>query len=64
MRRSYRIVRDCYLGYEVQTRSWLWPFWAMPNCNTFSSISADREYARRHAGGLRRFVVENMGKLP
>jgi hypothetical protein len=25
--RQYRVVRDAYLGYEVQCRRWWWPFW-------------------------------------
>jgi hypothetical protein len=24
---EYRIVRDNYAGFEVQRRTWWWPFW-------------------------------------
>ncbi len=58
----YRIVRDNYLGYEVQARPRWWPFWTMVGgCNTFSTVESARRYAREHAanGG----VVEYLGEL-
>lgn len=38
LRKRYRIVRDGYLGYEVQVWRWYWPFWVQPYTNTHSSI--------------------------
>jgi len=52
MKRQYRIVNDAYLGYEVQSRTWYWPFWTMLGTlgmmsNTFSSVEqAESEIER------------------
>lgn len=37
----YRVVRDCYLGYECQKRRWWSPFWVeLPLPNTYASLDA------------------------
>ena len=44
MKVQYRIVRDTYLGYEVQKRWWIFPLWRQVGVtNTF----ATRERAER-----------------
>jgi hypothetical protein len=50
--RQYRIVRDAYLGYEVQCRQWWWPFWVQCGfVNTHANIEAARKFAFNHATG-------------
>ena len=45
---KYRIVRDNYLGYEVQRR-WFLIFWSqLGGINTFSTIESARWYAQNH----------------
>lgn len=34
---QYRIVTDEYAGYEIQKRSWYWPFWHQVGVNTSST---------------------------
>lgn len=47
---EYRIVRDNYLGYEVQHRTWWWPFWRETGfCNTHATVERAEEFARKHA---------------
>lgn len=44
---KYRIVRDSYLGYEVQVKTWWWPFWCQKGfTNTWKSIEEARAYAQ------------------
>lgn len=45
-RNQYRIVRDNYLGYEVQVK-WWWSFrWHQKGfSNTFSNVEEARKYA-------------------
>ena len=43
--KKYRIVTDCYLGYEVQYRLWYFPFWQQCGfTNTHSSFDEAKEY--------------------
>lgn len=50
MKRYYRIVRDNFLGYEVQDRYWFSPFWAQTDfCNTFTTVESAERFARSHA---------------
>ncbi len=56
MKNHYRIVKDCYLGFEVQIRRWWWPFWCQCHghdspVNTHHTIELARLFARRHALG-------------
>lgn len=52
---KYRIVRDAYAGYEVQSRVWFSPFWFQCGfTNTFSRI----EDAEKYAVGLQQPVVK------
>jgi len=42
---KYRIVRDKYLGYEVQSWSWWFPFWRPHDfCNTHPTLERAKEY--------------------
>ena len=60
MRHQYRIVTDPYAGYEVQYRTWLWPFWMQPTIATFRTVEEAEAFARKHA----RAVVKDLGWLP
>lgn len=51
LRTEYRIVEDCYLGYEVQIRRWWWPFWTQPQTNTHHTIERAERWAKNHARG-------------
>lgn len=47
---EYRIVRDKFLGFEVQHRTWWWPFWRQTDfVNTHASVEEAEKFARRHA---------------
>ena len=41
---KYRIVKDAYAGYEVQWRTWYWPFWHCIGSNTHASLEEARSY--------------------
>lgn len=63
MANEYRIVRDAYLGFEVQVRRWWWPFWSQCNfINTHSSLERAEQFARDHAAGIAD-IVKYLGKL-
>ncbi len=65
----YRIVRDCYLGYEVQVKRWWWPFWMQIGgrvatvTNTNRSIEDAEALARDHASGRHGRFVKELGVL-
>lgn len=69
----YRIVRDGYCGYEVQSWRWWWPIWmecSNPErgqiSNSHSSVEKAEEFAKRKAGGKIvpvDCVVKQLGKL-
>lgn len=63
---EYRIVKDRYLGYEVQARRLWFPFWVQcRDCgptNTHSSLSEAEEFARNKANGEGR-VVKYLGVI-
>jgi len=49
LKNKYRIVRDNYLGYEVQIRRWWFPIWL--ECqfsNTHISIEKAEAYAENY----------------
>lgn len=49
--KRYRIVRDNYLGYEVQYWRLWYPFWVQAGgSNTHDSLEEARLYALNHAG--------------
>ena len=49
MKNRYRIVKDAYLGYEVQIKYWFFPFiWFMAGVNTFANVERAEEYAKTH----------------
>ncbi len=52
----YRIVKDAYNGFEVQSWRWWFPFWVQPTVNTHSSAAAAREFARKKLLGIGRVV--------
>lgn len=51
----YRIVRDRWLGYEVQVWRWWWPKWT---CAGFSNTHSSIERAERWLAGYRREFVK------
>lgn len=46
---EYRIVRDTYNGYEVQSRRWWWPFWVQGRTNSHQTIAQAEYYAKQLA---------------
>ena len=56
MKPRYRIVTDAYLGYQVEWWRWYWPFWCMPNVNTFSSLEQAEKWARAHGRGVVKYL--------
>ncbi len=47
---EYRIVRDRFLGYEVQKRVWWYPFWKQVGfSNTHSSLERAEAFAAADA---------------
>lgn len=71
MKKQYRIVRDGFLGYEVQYKPWFWPFWVQAGItNTHETLEDAEDFARRHASGWSRResggsrVVRELGELP
>ena len=56
---QYRIVRDTYLGYAAEWRTWYWPFWMECFCgNTSATLEKAREVCDRHRNGLPQYFVE------
>lgn len=56
---KYRIVRDSYAGYEVQFKTWWWPFWhqapGIPwHASSFFSFTDAKQFAE--SGGDRTIV--------
>lgn len=44
-----RIVRDRWLGYEVQIWRWWWPFWVQANfSNTHTTIEGAERFAKEY----------------
>jgi hypothetical protein len=43
-RTRYRVVRDRYLGYEVQFRHWWMPFYIQGEVNTHTSLDKAINY--------------------
>lgn len=59
---EYRIVRDRYAGFEVQSRRWWWPFWVQGRTNTHSSVENAEEHAKYLArGGLEKHLGRWVG---
>lgn len=55
-KRKYRIVRDGYLGYEVQFKPWWLPIWVQAwgeigPSNTHISLEEAEKFANRHREG-------------
>lgn len=50
--RKYRIVKDCYCGYEVQCWRIWFPFWMQGATNTHATLEKARQYATNHARGV------------
>lgn len=58
----YRIVRDDFLGFEVQERPSWWPFYYQSRfSNTHRSLEDAEQFARRLA--IRKHAVKDLGKL-
>ena len=55
----FRIVRDCWCGYEAQVLRWYWPFWCEMHeknymCNTHYSLEEAQDFIdRKVSGGVR-----------
>jgi hypothetical protein len=47
----WRIVRDDYLGFEVQCRPWFCPIWFQPRVNTSHTIEIAEAVAERMRAG-------------
>lgn len=46
---EFRIVTDNYAGYEVQFRTWYWPFWRQAEfSNTFHSVDKAKEFIEEY----------------
>lgn len=58
-KKQYRIVRDCYRGYEVQAWRWWFPFWFQVRINTHATVEEARAYAKKDAT----YVVEKIGEI-
>jgi len=52
----YRIVTDCYLGYQVEYWRWWWPFWVMPGVNTFRTLEGAENYIRYHSKQVVKYI--------
>ena len=53
MGNRYRVVNDCWCGYEVQIKRWFLPFWYQcggggKNTNTHTSIEGAKDFAKKH----------------
>jgi hypothetical protein len=63
-KKRYRIVEDNYLGYEVQSRRWWFPFWlecssSIGISNTHPTIEKAKEFIYRRVNGLdTRIIME------
>lgn len=64
MSREYRIVRDNYNGFEVQSRCWWWPLWTQGESNSHSTIEGAEAYAMKCAKPKPPRVVKMLGRLP
>lgn len=59
MGERYRIVKDAYLGYEVQVWRWWWPFWMQAGgTNTHRTLEGAERYAEANV----RRVIKYLGK--
>jgi len=64
----YRIVKDGYLGFEVQSWCYLWPFWMECGIsNTHTSIEKAEAYARSKEEARnnyhKNYIVKYLGKI-
>lgn len=56
-KRRYRIIKDNYLGYEVQSRMWFLPIWIECSSemgimtNTYRSIEEAKEFIQNRVNG-------------
>ncbi len=49
---KYRVIPDCYLGFEVQCKRWWFPFWLQINGgNTSSSLERAKRLIELHKQG-------------
>lgn len=68
---EYRIVTDNFAGFEVQIRTWWWPFWTQCDfINTRPSVESAEQFAIEHAKARsrsrsrsRRRVVKVLGRI-
>lgn len=61
LRPYFRIVRDDYLGFEVQSWRWWFPFWVQSGfCNTHKTRIEAEEYACRKANPVVVFLGQQV----
>lgn len=48
---QYRIVKDRYLGFEVQRRRWWLPIWLQVGVNTHTSVLQAEQFIERQSRG-------------
>lgn len=61
MKNQYRIVPDCWAGYEVQIKRWWFPFWFQCwrpgfSSNTFFTLQRAEAFIAEHANPKQRKV--------
>lgn len=56
MKNKYRIVKDCYRGFEVQFKRWWFPMWFqchhIGSVNSFNSLESAKKFIELHRKGL------------
>ena len=63
-KRRYRIVEDNYLGYEVQSRRWWFPFWlecssSIGIANTHPTIEKAKEFIEKRVNKINVVIEYN-----
>lgn len=60
--KKYRVVRDDWSGFEVQEKSWWWPFWVQSRrggayANTHKTLEAAKDFIASKKRNEDSFVV-------
>lgn len=62
LKTKYRIVRDNYEGFEVQSKQWWMPLWIQcddgSGCNTHKTIEMARAFIELHKKGINPVVYQ------
>lgn len=60
MKTKYRVVADCYNGFECQKKRWWFPFWTQMNLtNSHSSMEAAKAYIENDGKALATYVADS-----